>query len=350
MCEQHLVQVHRARECLDVVLEGYLRLPVAKALDLSTPKGFDAAVAKLAATLRSATAKSEGDAVRAAIASLDVDWPRTSAAQRAALIRSAMGDAASALRASLPTVESRLSGAASEVLRAARQGARVQGLTVAADFNALDRRMLEYLRASETAFVRDEYGRRLRDLSQQARTVVADGLAQGLGRSDIAGALEQAAGATLKARSRFYWETIAGSFTGRGRSYGQLSAFAEAGIERYRIEAVLDENTTPTCRFLHGHVFTVQSALTSFRDAEATPEDLKEISPWVRERIDAATGRRLLYVRRGGEQVTIAEELRSGLGRRDDTGDFQTRTDPAASRTLFPPYHGLCRSSCLPIT
>jgi len=349
MCEQHLMQVSQARECLDTVLQGYLRLPVTKALDLSTAKGFDAAVARLAGTLRNATAKTEDQALRAAIVALDVDWPRTSAAQRAALIRTAMGDAGSLLRAGVPAVEAKLGGAAREVLRATRQGARAQGLTVSADFNALDRRMLDYLRLSETAFVRDEYGRRLRDLSERARAVVADGLEQGLARSDIASALEQAAGTAIKAPSRFYWETIAGSFTGRGRAYGQLSSFAEAGIERYRIEAVLDENTTPTCRFLHGRVITVQSALASFRDAEDRPEDLKEISPWVRERLDAENGRRLLYVNRGGERVTLAEELRSGLGRRDDVGEFRTLADPAANGTMFPPFHGLCRSTCLPV-
>lgn len=348
MCEQHLMRVSQARECLDTVLEGYLRLPVTKAFDLSTPKGFDAAVARLAATLRSATAKTEGQALRAAIAALDVDWPRTSAAQRAALIRTAMGDAGSLLRAGVPAVEAKLGGAAREVLRATRQGARAQGLTVSADFNALDRRMLDYLRTSETGFVRDEYGRRLRSLSERARAVVADGIEQGLGRSDIAAALEQAAGRALKNPSRFYWETIAGSFTGRGRSYGQLSSFAEAGIERYRIEAVLDENTTPTCRFLHGRVFTVQSGLTSFRDAEDRPDDLKQIAPWVRERIDPGTGRRLLYVQRGSEHVSLAEELRSGLGRRDDAGEFRSLRDPAALRIISPPFHGLCRSTTVP--
>jgi len=344
MCEHHLLQVTSARQALDVVLEGYLRLPIAKALDLSTVKGFDAAVARLATTLRAATAKTEDQAFRAAIAALDVDWGRSSAEQRASLIRQAMREAGAVLRAGVPTVEAKLGTAARDVLRATRQGVRARGLTVSADFNALDRRMIDYLRSSETAFVRDAYGRRLQSLSERARAVVADGLEQGLGRSDLAAALEQAAGKALRAPSRFYWETIAGSFTGRGRSYGQLSALAEAGIERYRIEAVLDEHTTPTCRFLHGRVFAVQSALASFRAAEEHPEDLKDISPWVRERRDPETGRRLLYVGRGDEHIPLADELRSGLGRRDDVGEFRALADPAANGLMFPPFHGLCRT------
>jgi len=349
MCEQHLLQVTHARESLDVVLGGYLRLPLVKALDLSTSEGFDTAVARLASTLRSTTAKAEDQAFRTAVAALDVDWTRTSAAQRAALIRQAMRDAGAVLRSAAPAVEAKLSTAAKAVLRSTRQGARTRGLTVSADFNAVDRRMIDYLRSSETAFVRDAYGRRLQALSERARTVVADGLEQGLGRSDLAAALEQAAGNALKAPSRFYWETIAGSFTGRGRSYGQLSAFAEAGIARYRVEAVLDENTTRTCRFLHGREFAVQSALAGFREAEDSPEDLKEISPWVREQLDPQTGRRLLYVRRGGERVALAEELRTGVGRRDDVGEFRARGDLAASGVLFPPFHGLCRTTLVAV-
>ena len=72
MCDE-LDGVLQARASLDVVLESYLRLPQAKALDLATPRGFDQAVARLAAELRGTTAKTETDAVRQAIAALDVD-------------------------------------------------------------------------------------------------------------------------------------------------------------------------------------------------------------------------------------------------------------------------------------
>jgi hypothetical protein len=348
MCDE-LDGVLQARASLDVVLESYLRLPLEKARDLATPRGFDQAVARLAAELRGTTAKTETDAFRHAIAALDVDWARTTRDQRAALIRRAMEQAGATLQRTIPAVEARLGSAARQVLRAVRSGARASGLTVAADFNALDRRMIDYLRTSETGFVRDSYGRRVRELSERTRAVVADGLERGLGRADIAGALEQAASSALRRPSSFYWETVAGAFTARGRSYGQLSSFAEAGIERYRLEAVLDEHTTPTCRFLHGREFTVRSALASFRAAEERPDDLKDISPWVRERIDSEWGRRVLYVRRGEERIALADELRSGVGRRDDVGEFRARGDLAANGVLFPPFHGLCRTTLIAV-
>ena len=73
--------------------------------------------------------------------------------------------------------------------------------------------------------------------------MVADGLEAGLGRQDIAQDLARAATSTLAGRGKPYWEVVAGSFIGQGRSFGNLSAFAEAGLDRYVFEAVLDERS-----------------------------------------------------------------------------------------------------------
>jgi SPP1 gp7 family putative phage head morphogenesis protein len=332
------------RAAADAVLSSALHLDLRKALELSTPADLDRAVAQLASSLRHTTQGFEAQALREALSTLDVNWAGTSPAQRSALVRQAMSEARATLTRAIKPIEARLGPAAEQVLRATRRDGLRRGLTIAADFNAVDRRMLKYLRTSETMFVREEIGRRAQALSARARATVADGLERGLGRDDIAAALEQAVGDALRRPGGFYWETIAASFTGRARSLGQLSSFAEAGIERYRIEAVLDENTTAVCRFLHGKVFTVASALASFREAEAQPERLKDIAPWVRERRDPETGRRLLYVKRGDERTTLAEELRSGVGRRDDVGEFASR-GALGSAAMFPPFHGLCRST-----
>nr|WP_228557107.1 hypothetical protein [Myxococcus sp. AB025B] len=89
----------------------------------------------------------------------------------------------------------------------------------------------------------------------------------------------------------------------QGRSFAQMSSYAKAGIRRYRIKAVLDEATTQVCRFLHGRTFVVADALQRFEhlDSLEHPEDVKQELPWVRERLDADTGRTHLYVNRGGQ-------------------------------------------------
>jgi hypothetical protein len=348
MCAPEAIHLEAARAA-EVLLKDYLGIAVTKALDLSTLRGFDRAVAELGAKLRRATAPSDARAVQEAVAQLDVDWGSVTAQERARVVREALARAGRALRPGVRAVEAELAPAAEAVVAAARREARERRrLSIAVDFNAIDQRMIEYLRTSESLVIRDTYGRRLEKFSAVARATVADGLERGLGRRDIAEALERAAEGTLTGRSGFYWETVAGAFTGRGRSYGLLSAFAEAGLQRYRIEAVLDEHTTPTCRFLHGKEFTVRAGLEAFARAEAEPARLKELSPWVRERFDPDTGRRVLYVKRGEERLTLAEELRSGLGVRDDVGEFRVRTgdvDLGTAQVLFPPFHGACRSS-----
>ncbi len=230
---------------------------------------------------------------------------------------------------------------------AARRGQR---LGIAADFNALDRRIVEHLRTSQTTYVRDEYGRRNAAFGERARTIVADGLESGLGRDDIAADLQAAAEGILTGRGQFYWEVVAGSFVSQGRSFAQLSAYAEAGIDRYLIEAVLDERTTEVCRFLHGKTFTRRLGSANLRAARGRPEAVPDLAPWVREGVDPDTGRKVLFAETGGQRTAITEVTRSGFGVRDDRGEFGRSLTEQQLLDLgisFPPYHGLCRTTTL---
>jgi SPP1 gp7 family putative phage head morphogenesis protein len=325
-----------------------LLVRVTKRWDLGTPRGFDRAVAELAAKLRRVAALPESDAVREALAVLDVDWRRTTPAQRHRLMTTAL-DAARRRTAIVPDrIVATLGEAADEVVAATRDHARrAQGLSIAASFNALDRRIIQHVVASEANYVRDEYGRRQEAFSQEARRIVTEGLEAGLGRDDIAQALERAAGNVLEGQRSFYWDVVASSFIGRGRSYAQLSAYEEAGVERYRFEAVLDERTTEICRFMHGRTFEVRHGLELFARVESEPARLIELAPWVREATDRETGRKLLYVNRGGERESVALVTRSAMGTRDDVGDFdrgRSTEELVGLGLILPPVHALCRS------
>ncbi|HEU4403753.1 MAG TPA: hypothetical protein VFS43_00435 [Polyangiaceae bacterium] len=132
-----------------------------------------------------------------------------------------------------------------------------------------------------------------------------------------------------------------------------MSTYAEAGIERYVLRAVLDEVTTPPCRFLDGKVFAVRDALARFDRLERAegPEAALDLRPWLREGPDPEGGGRRLYVRQGGERVTVARVVRSGAGARDDRGAFTA--DPG-ERMLsgfgldLPPFHANCRTTTVP--
>jgi hypothetical protein len=340
-----LVALVRGREAADAMLTA-LRVPVTKALDPSTPRGFDAAVARLAAALRRRASAPEAEALRAALKALDIDWREAAVGVRRAAVERARGAAARAVRAVVERVRGAVGQAASDVVVATRSDVRRrQRLAIGADLNAMDTRAIAYLGRASELFVRDEYGRRLEAFGNAARRVVAGGLEQGLGRDDIAQELAAAADAALVRRSASYWDLVAASWIGEARSMSQISAYAEAGIERYVIVAVLDEHTTDICRYLDGKVLEVADALRTLDRLEAAegPLALKTERPWVRERV-GDDGKRVISV--ADKELAVVE--RSGVGVRDDRGDFVralSSRDLAPAGIGFPPFHGFCRST-----
>ena len=204
------------------------------------------------------------------------------------------------------------------------------------------------------SYVTDEYKRRIDGFREEAGRIVSEGVERGAGRAEIRDKLEAAAQGKIAGRSSAYWEVVAGAFIGRGRSFSQLSSYSEAGIERYRIEAVLDEVTTETCRYLDGKVFSVGGGLRLFEAEESlsTPEEIKIAQPWIRERRDPKTGQIHLVANKGEAGfVKIATVERSGFGRQDDRGKFsggKTSDELLDVGVGFPPYHGLCRTTTVP--
>jgi len=326
---------------------------VRKAINLSTDRGFDRAVASFASELRRLAATPERDAVAEAVQILDIDWTQTTAAQRRRLVNDAMV-AAGRATALIPTRhETVVATQATDVVGAGREGVRRAGLTIGADFNSVDARIMEHLRSSHVLYVTDEYGRRIDAFGQTARNIVSDGVAQGLGRREISARLSGAATKELASRSGFYWEVVSAAFTTRGRSFSQVSGYAEAGIERLRIEAVLDEVTTNFCRSIHGKEFSVASGLRAFEQVEALedPEQIKEAAPWVRETRNK-DGTTEMWVRRGGERVSVGRVVESAVGRLDEIGRFQNLRSANGLSELgvgLPPYHGLCRTTTVPV-
>lgn len=340
--------VRAARLAADHLLGACYGL-VAKRVDVTTSSGFDQVVDALAQRLRGLAAGSERAAIRAALDTLDVDWARTSPADRRRVVQAAL-ERGGRLLGMVPTaLGADLGDAAREVVASTRSAARRRSrLTIAVEPNALDRRITTFLVRSETLFVTDAAGRRLEALGSRAREIVARGLAAGQDRSSISAELAAAAEHELTGRTPHYWDVVASAFIGRARAHAQVSSYAEAGIETFRVVAVLDEHTSDVCRFLHGQVVTVAAALETFARAERarSPRALRRAAPWVRRR-----GGALIVDHSSGEH-TLAQITRSGVGARDDVGEFEPHVagDGLAALGIgLPPYHGLCRSTTEPI-
>ena len=340
--------VTRARHAADAIARDYLRVPIEKTMDLSTPGGFDQALAGFAAAMRSDVKATDDAAVRAAVKALDVDWHGTTAEQRRTLVAGAL-DAVGRHTKKVPDeLKATFDKTSKELVQATRDSVRKdQKLGISTSLNAVDKRVIDHLRASESGYVRDEYGRRHAAFSTKARDIVSRGLEEGLGRDDIAAELKAAAEGIIAGKNSSYWEMVAGSFMTRGRSFAQMSSYAEAGMDRYIIEAVLDEATTETCRFLDGKAFSVERSLQTFADIEEEPNGIAQIAPWIREGKDDK-GRGVLFVRRpNGNNRRIAIVEKPGMGTKERGSYSMGMTGSRLQEVApgFPPFHGLCRTS-----
>lgn len=338
-------------ELIDSIILRTAAIDLTKALDPSDPDDFVRIVARLSRSVSRATRDTEAEILRKAIQELDVDWASISAAQRGRVIKAANTALEAIPPAILPAVDPRLESSAASTIRGTRAAVQGElGATIGTSLSLGDQRMIRHLTSSQYMYITDEYARRRAVHSRTARRIVASHLEQGLGRDAIAEALNTALGPVAGLRkSEQYWNVISAAFTNRARTFGHLSSYADAGVEKYIIEAVLDEATTEQCRFLHNKRFTVSKGLDLYRQAEELedPTEIKNLMPWPRTGKNA-DGETDIFIERNGERTTLATITRSGMGTSDDVGEHKNAMSSSDLDSLgvgLPPYHGLCRTT-----
>ncbi len=335
------------------ILFDVFRIDVAKAVDPLTVTGFVRLQNQFARKLTKISTPFEKRALVAALDELDVDWPNLTAAQRTKAFQAAnraLLPLEKRVPASVePTVEVQVEGTVRRTRGSARKKFKLE---IPVKLNETDKRIANFVASSQNNFIRDEFGRRRKSFSRQARSIVSEGVSQGLGQNQIAEDLDRRLGFSVK-KSESYWTIVANAFANRARTWTQLSSFDEAGIERYRFEAVLDEVTTETCRFLHGKIFSVQRGLDKFKEVERkkSPEAIRDVTPWVRTTTNE-DGDRVLAFEREGEQVEVAQIVESAVGQKDEVGKFSkamSNENLQENGLTLPPLHGLCRSTVLAV-
>ncbi len=334
------------------LLSHVFRIPLAKALNPLDRRDFMVITNRIAQRLRSAAAGQEAEAARQVIKTLDVDWPSLTAEARRKVTeaaRTAMGRTGGFVA---PRVEAVLSPEAARVV-ADTKDATVErfGLRIASTFTDTDERIAAYCTSSQVLFVRDIYGVRAEGMAQTARDIVSEGLEQGLGREELAERLEMMVGQAVP-RDPAYWQVVAGAFMNRARTWTQVNSFSDAGIERYRIEAVLDEATSEICRFLHGREFSVRKGVDKIAEVMALkdPEDIKRAQPWANVRVGEEGGELWFNGEEGATALAHVDEW--GEGERDRVGTYSGALDDAQLETEgfgMPPYHGNCRTTVVAV-
>ena len=333
------------------ILADVYRIDVAKALNPLNRRDFLVIVGRLARQLRVAGGP-EATALRKAIDSLDVDWARLTAKGRDKVIEAARRSMADSAKQVVPRVEGVLEEEGPKITRSTRSGMRKRHrLDIAANLSTFDRRVIEFNTSSQANFVTNEIGQRAVEFSKQARGIVSRGLRVGAKRADIASDMRKELLAKGLRKQQSYYEVVSSSFTNRSRTFGQLSSMSDAGIRRYFFEAMLDETTSNTCRFMHGKSFEVSTGIEMFDRVERLerPELIKDALPWVRD-VNTPDGP-AIQIKSEGQTRTVARVVQSAVGRQDRTGRFSgglSDTQLTAAGVTVPPLHGLCRSIIVP--
>jgi SPP1 gp7 family putative phage head morphogenesis protein len=349
----------RCSSLIGDILNKSFNVDVIKRLDPLDPDDYLVIVNRLSNALTGISRESEAEVLRNAVKILDVDWKTLSARQRKAVVGAISESIREVPKKINPSITRELDVRGRRVVRGTRRSVKQEiqanvDARIGVSLTLRDQRIIDHIANNQAFFVTDEYGRRADTFSKNARNIVARGLDQGLSQREIGKMLNDSMGSTLgPRRSRNYWNMLASVYVSRSRSYGQLVSYTEAGIEKYRFEAILDERTTDTCRMLHGKVYDVAPAMRSHLGVlESTdPGSVVDRMPFIREGRDR-NGNKIMYVRySNGTRVTVGTVKETGVG----TTTRGTYTGVIGNRAMQemsidnPPLHPHCRSTIVAI-
>jgi hypothetical protein len=115
---------------------------------------------------------------------------------------------------------------------------------------------------------------------------------------------------------------LAGTVRNQATNFGLLESFAEAGVKRYRIAAVLDQRTTVICQMMDGREFEVSTGrrIANARMDADDPDAARAAAPWL-----------------SPAQVEALP-------------NFETSPEEALANAgvAVPPFHGHCRTTVVP--
>ena len=220
---------------------------------------------------------------------------------------------------------------------------------ISSSFQVKDKRAAQLIGRHHSFWVRDAHGRIAADASAKARAILQQGILEGVDRRELARRLRSM---TVKAlRQEWYYETAAANLVGRARSYSQGRVYEEAGIEAFRIQAVLDDRTTHTCEFLHNKILPVTRSMDRIRAtlASPNPETVLTTQPFTTEDNEG------IYIEIPGQPARQLAEVSvpsSGASPYGPSGVYHSRLSPSDlvdAGIGFPPYHHRCRTTTVPV-
>jgi hypothetical protein len=330
--------------------ESVGRIVTAKA-DPFTPEAFEDWTSSLARRLGTASRADLRAMGLEALEHLDFDFRGVSVRDLERGLAGYRGNIATPKGTMLRAQQLELTRGLRPVLRgSARAASRMPDVRarLAAGFRLQDRRIARSMAKDLPFWVRNRHGAISRTMSDRARGIIANGLRDGLGRREIGRQLAEMTGRGL--RQPGYYQTVAANAVARARSYASGSSYRAAGIEFYRIEAVLDDRTTHQCEFLHGKVLPVEAGM---RRADAALRDPNPESVMWNQPMMSDAGDHLAIDFPDGSSTRVADitERSTGATPRGVSARFDnaiSQTDMVDAAIGYPPYHHGCRTVTVP--
>lgn len=343
MPERALLQGARAAEGL-LQLAGYQS--IAKVENPIRRRTFDRIVARISTELADAAYDLDVGFIDRLLSALDVDFQELTAGELGSVFaraRAALPDPARYVPRIVP-----LLGAELEGIALASRGAAVSGQRGAGGLSAADREVLAHLQGAQGFYIQNAMTARNARIETRIAAVIDRAARLGMSRAEVRAALEEVVGeARILREQATYFDIVAGDVSAQARTLGMLTRYRDAGISFYIWESILDEVTSDQCRFLHGTVFRVDAGMQTLAQMASTIDGAKEAAPWLRVGRNA-DGEKVLYTKSMSHRREIATVVRSGVGIKDDVGEFRTSYDADALSAVgicLPPAHANCRST-----
>lgn len=214
--------------------------------------------------------------------------------------------------------------------------------TIGTTFSLVDEAAMAWMKKDPAWWIQDHYGPKV---SGKIQKVAAKAIEEGLGRVELASALQ--AKLEQEVGSYAYWDVLSSSNLNRSRTWGSYESAAELGFTKLVWETVGDERVCPICGPLDQTVFYVNKALPRQRkivEEQMTPDQYKDLSPWVGTRKNEAGDGLDFYTKDSDGNETSLTSSFVGMkeGKQDDGGALQE------AGVNGPPIHGRCRCALTP--
>lgn len=206
-------------------------------------------------------------------------------------------------------------------------------VSVSASFSQSDLAAIEEMSKQQLWWIGDLWNDHLSRVITE--TVQRESLIAGLGREQVGQILKGVVNGTVegafvpgtwRGSTEQYFQMLSGTARTRASAFGALTSIRDAGFDKYRIVAVMDERTSDQCRLMHNKVFKVSDGMGHMKRSLAAkdPSEYKSVAGW-----------------------KSASEIEQLIGSGDEESQ---RMSLASSGLALPPYHARCRTVVMAVT